>query len=180
MIFNEWIEGKPSLFGEINNISFFPFIIANGAETLDLLYKIKYGTRTISKSIEKLTVQELAKILVALFGDNWKNKYTLLTDEMLLGVDSKIAVDETITDDTTRLSISNQTNKVSAFNEDDLSTNDSNENNVNDSIQKEYRKNTVTTHTNMLAIKSQLEIMNSHFIDSVLEDVSKIVSLSIY
>ena len=180
MTFNEWIEGKPSLFDEINKIVFFPFIIANGAETLDLLYKIKYGTRTIPKSIENLTVQELAKILVALFGDSWNNKYTLLTEEMQLGVDSKTIVDETITDDTTRLSTSNQTNKVSAFNEDDLSTNGSNEDNVNDNIQKEHSKNTVTTHTNMNAIKSQLELMNSHFIDSVLEDVSKIVSLSIY
>lgn len=180
MIYNEWIEGKSSLFGEINSIKSFPFITANGAETLDLLYKVKYGTRIIPKSVENLTVQELAKILVTIFGDSWNNRYALLTEEMLLGVDSKTIVNETISDDTKRLSISNQTNKMSAFNDDDLSTNSSNEDNVNDNIQKEYNKNTVTTHTSMNAIKSQLELMNSHFIDSVLEDVSKIISLSIY
>lgn len=180
MTFNEWIDGKPSLWGEINKITSFPFIITNGADTLDLLYKIKYGTRTIPKSIENLNIQELAKILVALFGDSWKNKYTLLTEKMLLGVDSKTILNVTISDDTKRTTISNQTNKVSAFNVDVLSTNDSNEDNVNDNIRKEQNKNAVTTHTNMNAIKSQLDLLNTHFINSVLEDVSKIVSLSIY
>ncbi|MCW7840703.1 hypothetical protein OPU75_00070, partial [Klebsiella pneumoniae] len=101
-------------------------------------------------------------------------------EKMLLGVDSKTILNVTISDDTKRTTISNQTNKVSAFNVDVLSTNDSNEDNVNDNIRKEQNKNAVTTHTNMNAIKSQLDLLNLHFIDSVLEDVSKIVSLSIY
>lgn len=180
MIFNEWIKDKPSLFSEINKIKPFTFITEYGAENVDILYKIKYGNRTVSKSVEKLTIPELARILVTQFGDNWENKYRLLKDELLLGVDSKTVIDETIRDNTTRMSASNQTTSVSAFNVDDLSTNDSSENTANDDVQKESSKNTVTTHTNMNAIKTQLELLKTSFIDSVLEDVSKVVSLSIY
>lgn len=180
MIFNEWVKGKPSLFSEISKIKPFTFITEYGAENIDTLYKIKYGDRTVSKSVEKLTIPEIARVLVTIFGDNWDNKYRLLKDELLLGVDSKTIVDETIRDNTTRLSKSNQTTAVSAFNVDDLSTNDSSENTENDDMLKESSKNTVTTHTNMNAIKEQLELLKSNFIDSVLEDVSKVISLSIY
>ena len=181
MNFNEWIKGKPSLFNEINKIKPFPFIDTYGSENIDLLYKTKYGTRSIPTSIENLTVPELAKLLVTSFGDSWSNKYTLLKDELLLGVDSKTVVDEMVTDDTTRTTNSNQTNKVSAFNDDDLTTNDSSDDVVNDDIQKERSKSVVTTNTNMNAIKSQLELMDSNFIvDTVLKDVSTLVSLSIY
>lgn len=180
MLFNEWIKGKPSLFSEISKIKPFTFISEYGAENIDILYKIKYGNRTVSKSVENLTIPELARILVTEFGDNWDNKYRLLKDELLLGVDSKTVVDETIRDNTTRVSTSNQTTSVSAFNVDDLSTNDSSENTADDMQNKESSKNTVTTHTNMNAIKSQLELLKTNFIDSVLEDVSKVVSLSIY
>lgn len=180
MLFNEWVEGKPSLFNEISKIKTFTFITECGAENIDVLYKMKYGNRTVSKNVEKLTIPELARILVTQFGDNWENKYRLLKEDLLLGVDSKTVIDETIRDNTTRTSTSNQINSVSAFNVDDLSTNDSSENAANDDMQKESSKNTVTTHINMNAIKAQLELLKSNFIDSVLEDVSKIVSLSIY
>lgn len=180
MMFNEWIRGKPSLFSEINKIKPSSFIDEYGAENIDLLYKVKYGYRTVPKSIENLSVPELARILVTSFGDNWNNKYTLLKENLLLGVDSKTVIDETIRDDTTRVSNTNQLNKVSAFNDDSLSTNDSNEDTVNDDIQKDVSRNTVTTHSNMKAIQSQLELLKSNFIESVLEDVSRVVSLSIY
>lgn len=180
MIFNEWAKGKPSLFNEISKIKPFTFITEYGAENIDILYKVKYGNRAVSNSIEKLTIPELARILVTVFGDNWENKYRLLKEELLLGVDSKTVVDETIKDNTTRLSKSNQTTSVSAFNVNDLSTNDSSENTSDDMQNKESSKNTVTTHKNMNAIKTQLELLKSNFIDSVLEDVSKVISLSIY
>ena len=180
MMFNEWIRGKPSLFNEINKIKPSPFIDEYGAENIDLLYKIKYGYRTVPKSIENLTIPELARILAISFGDNWNNKYTLLKEGLLLGVDSKTIVDETIKDDTIRVSNTNQINKVSAFNDDSLTTNDSNEDTVNDDIQKNISKNMVTTHSNMKAIQSQLELLKSNFIESVLDDVSRVISLSIY
>lgn len=180
MKYVEWIEGKSSLFNEIYKIKQYPFIVIYGAENIDLLYKVKYGDREVAKSIEKLTMHELAIILVTIFGDSWNKKYTLLNDELMLGVDSKTVVDETLKDDTTRVSINNQTNKVSAFNDEELTTNDKDEDVINDDIQKESKKNTVTKNYNMNAIKSQLDLFKSHFIDDVLKDVSTIISLSIY
>ena len=175
----EWVEGKPSLFNEIYKMRQYPFIADYGSENIDLLYKMKYGDREVAKNIEKLTIQELARILVAAFGESWNNLYVLIRN-MELGVDSKTVIDETVTDDTTRVSTSNQTNKVSAFNDDDLATNNSDEDTVNDDIKKESKKMTNHTVYNMNAIKSQIELMNDHFIDNVLKDVSRIVSLSIY
>ena len=58
--------------------------------------------------------------------------------------------------------------------------NDSSTDSLNGDTNKEVNKDTETTVTNLKAVKTQLEIFNSNFIQNVCEDVSKIVSLSIY
>lgn len=180
MQFNEWL-GDNSLFTEIQNIEPFSFIESYGATNLDMLYKMSYGTRTIPKSVEKLSVKDVANIIVISYGENWINKHELLTNEILLGVDFKTVENETLSDDTVRTSSSDTTNKVSAYNDDELVTNDNSSDSMNDEALKEINRNRDSTKTSMNAIKSQLELFNSNFIiDVVCKDVSKTVSLSIY
>ena len=180
MIFNEWIE-ENSLFTEINTIKPFSFIDSYGAEKLDLLYKTRYGLKTIPRSIEGLTVKEVANIIVISYGFNWENKYTLLTDEIMLGVDSKTVTNETVSDDEIKVLDSSNTNQVSAYNDDTLSTNDSSSDNLNEDRQRDKTTNEESTRKSLNAIKSQLELFNSNFIiDVVCKDVSKALSLSIY
>ena len=179
MIFSEWIRGKSGIFTEMIKIKPMVFIYDYGAEKLDTLYKIKYGSRALAKNIISLTSLEVAQILIVSYGDKWENKYSLLKD-IEMGVDSKTIVDETINDDVKRVSSSNQTNQVSAFNDDDVATNDVQVDTINDDVQKDSRKNIVRTHKSMNAIKTQLDLLNSNFIDDVLQDVNKIVFLSIY
>lgn len=180
MIFNEWIKDK-SLFEEINNIKEFPFITSYGAKNLDMAYSLTYGSRPIPSNIETMTVTDVANILVVSFGDNWSNQYNLLKDEILLGVESQIVLDETTKDDIIRITNNEQENKVSAFNSDDLAVNDGDTNTTNDDTKKESNRNNVSKKLSMTAIKQQLELFNTSFLkDVVLQDVSKLLSLSIY
>lgn len=180
MIYNEWIKGKTSLFTELNASMPSLFIANYGAENLDLIYKMGYGTKTIPKSIENLTITELAKIINISYGDNWIKKYTLLQDEILLGVENKTVTNETVADNSTRTTNSNQTSKVSAFNVDVLSTNNGSDDSVDDDSTKDVTKSKDTTKTGFNVIKDQLKLFDSNFASIVVKDVSKIVSLSIY
>ena len=179
MNYIDWAK-EGNLFEEINKIQSTSFITNYGSNRIDMLYRVKYGNKTIPSSIEKLSITDVANIIIVSCGDNWNSKYTLLKDEILLGVESKQIVEETINDDIMRVSNSNSENKVSAYNEDELVANDSDSNMVNDDTQKETNRTTTTINTNLNAIKTQLELLDSNFLDTVLKDVSKLVSLSIY
>ena len=180
MIYNEWIEDK-SLFSEINKINPFPFIELHGAEKLDLLYKTKYGNKTIPENIEMLTVVDVAYIIVISYGKSWENKYNLLLNEIQLGVGSSDTIEETVSEDIIRMLDSDNTNKVSAFNSEDLETNDSSVDSVNEDSEKKLIRSREQTNKSFAAIQKQLELFNSNFVvDVVCKDVSKILSLSIY
>lgn len=180
MLFNEWIKDN-SLFTEINNIEQFPFIEQYGATNLDLLYKMKYGSRTVPRSMKDLTVQEVATIIVTGYGMNWNNQYQLLVDDLMLGVESKTVTNEIVSDDETKNIDSNNENKVSAYNDDELSTNDSSSDNLSEDRKRKTDKDTETTRSSYYVAKSQLELFNSSFIMNVIcKDVSELISLSIY
>ena len=179
MFFDEWIQDKQGIFIEMLKIKPLAFFADYEAENLDVLYKLKYGSRVVAKNIINLTSSEVARILIVSYGDKWNNKYALLK-EIEKGVDSKTIIDETINDDVKRVSSSNQTNQVSAFNDEEVATNDVQVDIVNDDVKKDSTKNTVKTHKSINAIKTQLDLLNSNFIDDVFQDVNKIVFLSIY
>ena len=76
---------------------------------------------------------------------------------------------------------SNNENKVSAYNDDELSTNDSSSDNSSEDKQRESDKNTETTQSSFNVVKSQLELFNSSFIiNTILKDISELTLLSIY
>ena len=180
MIYNEWIKDN-SLFGEINRIKEFPFITSYGAEKLDVVYRFNYGGRPIPSNMETMTVTDVANIIVVSYGESWSNQYSLLKDVILLGVESQIVLDETTKDDIIRISSSKTENEVTAFNTDELSTDNADANTINDDTKKDSSRNNTSKKVSMTAIKQQLELFNSSFIkDIVLRDVSTILSLSIY
>lgn len=180
MMFNEWLKDG-SLFTEINRIKEFPFITSYGAENLDLIYRMAYGSRTIPANMETMTLTDVANILIVTYGDNWINKYNLLKDEILLGVESQVILDETVNDDIIKNSNRNSESKVSAYNVDDLSINDGDKDSMSEDTKHESNRNTTTKNVTMNAIKQQLELFNTNFVmDIVCKDISKMLSLSIY
>lgn len=180
MIFNEWLKDG-SLFAEINRIKEFTFITLYGVKNLDLVYRITYGNRTIPSNMETMTLTDVANILIVTYGDNWINKYKLLKDEILLGVESQVILDETLNDDIIKNSNRNSESKVSAYNVDVLSLNDGDTDSISENTNHEANRNTTTKNVTMNAIKQQLELFNTNFImDVVCKDISKMLSLSIY
>ena len=112
---------------------------------------------------------------------NWKNQYKLLVDDLVLGVESKTITNEVVSDDETKNIDSNNENKVSAYNDDELSTNDSSSDNLSEDRQRETDKDIETTKSSLYATKSQLELFDSSFIINVIcKDINELISLPIY
>ena len=180
MIFKEWVQ-ENSFFGTINSIREFPFITAYGADKMDLIYKMLYGSRFIPSNVENMSVNDVAAVVVASFGDKWSKQYNLIENELLPGVDSKTTTEESTEDDTDRNITTIRDNKVSAFNSDEMTENDSDDENSTLSEKKNSTKSNTTTTTSLKAIQDQLDLLKSDFIiDVIMKDVSRLLSLSIY
>lgn len=180
MIFKEWVQDK-SFFGTINSIRTFPFITAFGADKMDVIYTMLYGSRFIPSNVENMSVYDVAAVVVASFGDKWEKQYKLVENELLLGVDSKTTTEESTEDDTDRNIKTTRDNKVSAFNTDDMADNDIEDENSTLSEKNKSTKINTTTTTSIKAIQDQLDLLQSDFIiDVIMKDVSRLLSLSIY
>ena len=102
------------LFEEINTITPFPFITPES----NALFLIEYGTLPLYSGNEDLTIEELAKILVQLYGDKWLSLLEL-SSEVLANISAakKTATTETIASSETREDTRTETDKVSAYND---------------------------------------------------------------
>lgn len=181
MTYNEWIEKKTGLFSELSTIYHYSFMNDFNADKLDMVYKMKYGEKPVPKALENYSVNDVANIIHITYGDNWDKQYTLLKDEMLVGVDNKKVVDEITSDKTKETMTGSKTNKVSAYNNDVMVDNDSSKDNSDNDTTKDVTRNTTTKNISLNAVQKQLDVLKSNFVlDVVCKDVSKIVSLSIY
>lgn len=180
MIYKEWAMGQPTLFGEINKVIQSELITLYGADKLDLMYKIQYGERTIPKSIESLSTIQVAKIIAISYAETWNNKYKLLKEELMLGIKNQKILEENLKDDTIRVTTNDSSKSVSAFNEDEPSFSDGNEDHTNDNVNKNSSRNVTQTEKDFTVFQAQLELLSEPPVMFLLNDVSKVVSLSIY
>lgn len=166
---------KGSLFGAIESIEPFPFIV--DAEELDLLLSFNCGERFVFPLVGTMTVQSVASLLVLNFRKAWEN-YALMEG---LEINSSKVLTETVTNTETRNNTTNQVNTVSAFNDDDMVDNDgSNITGVDDVLGETVRTLTDENKDS----KAAFELLNMTAKDSiiklVLNDVKTFLTLSIY
>lgn len=109
----EFLDGS-NLWDSINSIKEYPFITPD----LNRLFLIEYGQMPLFSGIEGDTVENIAEYCVRLFGDKWDSLLEL--SGVKLDVSETATTTETTVNTEARATERTDTDKVSAYNSDDL------------------------------------------------------------
>lgn len=172
------ILDEGNLFNEISIIKQYPFVAGNEI-VLNSLLTITHGNKTVYEPYESLTLEEIANILIVLLNERWE-QYTLIADIKAQPFD-EATLDETIDGVSNNVNTREDLNKVSAFNTEDLITNDGTSVNSSDDLTKTDTK--TSTQTNKDKLKAYNMLLDSEknvIISKVLKDISDTLTLSIY
>ena len=96
------------------------------SDLLDKYYVNMYGNRTLSNMANNLTVEELADILNNMFSSKWNNIILNYLDSENLLTNYKETITEVSTNNITTDNTRTDTNKVSAYNDENFINNDEN------------------------------------------------------
>lgn len=180
--YKQWSYNKMGLIKTIQEVQPFIFITSYGVEQLELVFRMMYNNRIVAESIRDLSVLEVAKLIVATYEDKWQQLYDeTVVEKIPLGVSGEKIVtetgdnkhDKTLTDDTT--------NNVSAFNDDDVTVNDTSTNSTKDVTIETSNKTITTRNKDYLLLNSQIKELNNNFCISVVcQDIKDFITLDIY
>lgn len=177
MKMKEMITTSKGLFSYIDEVNPLPWDNVVRPEALDMAFMFAHGEKTVTGKVlnmfsdlgEDETLKNLAKIINARYHDKWSKIYEGFSAEYPLNVVTRETLDDTIKKE------NNTTNKVSAYDSDELTT----DTGVDD--------NGTTTHTytkdniSLDAYNKNVELLQDNLIyDKIFLDVKNLILLSIY
>lgn len=171
----EYLQGA-NLWDEINSIETFPFI---NPET-DTLFLLRQDDALLFSGIEKLTVPELAQLIVNVFSDKW-NAVINATIDLDPMADTTRVVDETGSRTENVNTDNTETEKVSAYNSANFVDNKQTvTNGTEDTTGSKNRKLTEKTYSAKTAFDNLTQAEKANIIDVAMSDVAAFITLSIY
>lgn len=170
---------QSSLFTAINIIQPMPF--SDDSLLMDKMLIINDGEKLVYSKLATIPIDDLAKILVLQFGEQWKQIILVNGLDFSVGTRNGRELVETITDTKTRDNTSGNINKVSAYNTDELITNDGSDSTGSEN-ETGTRTRTLTDSTGDIytAYKHLNMQSKNNIIQIVLSDVGRYLTLSIY
>lgn len=177
---DDYLSGE-SLWGRIQGISPMPFIEAIEPIHLDMNLILNHGNKYVFSKIPSLGLDYVAKDAVFLYKQKWLDLIAIGSLNLEIGADKTHKISETITHAETRVNKQDSINKVSAFNTDELITNDGNNSNNSDDI--DYSKTKVLTDSNLSYKDAFNNLSLKHrniIINTVNSDLASLLTLDIY
>lgn len=191
------------IFYYINEIKPFPFTEVIPVKSLDLGFQMLHGEKILSPfvidrlggDINDNTMNELAKIIVSMFGSKWEKMISLYENELNLDtykMTTTEQVDETGENSNTRTdeSSSERENLVSAFDTENLSNEgkeiNSGSSNITDTGNRTNSKNITkevkgNNNNRLDDLTKVIDILKNNLINDIIYiDVIRLVGLSIY
>lgn len=170
-----------SIWGEIQLIEPFPFIVDKGADNLDLLMFDLYGERELFKTVLNKPLTDIANMIVLLNTDKWNRMVAIELEKFPIGGGVTRRLTETITDNETRSSNKDNLNKVSAANDLELIVNDGSNSIENDVIDNTKTRTLTDGNYSVNTAYNDLLLMSkNNIINTTLKDVATYLTLSIY
>ncbi len=176
----QYLEGG-SIWGSIQALSPYPFFDDYSPEQLDKQTVLFYGEREVFRKFHELPVEEAAALVYVAMNKKWLNLLSM--EELPFNLGASVTNKKTETTNTTENSLkaSENLNKVSAFNTEDL-INDGGSN-LSETGEKEGTATKVTTDDKIsfeaayanLALADKISIINT-----VTSDVAQFLTMSIY
>ena len=176
----QYLEGG-SIWGSIQALSPYPFFDDYSPEQLDKQTILFYGEREVFRKFHELTIEEAAALVYVAMNKKWENLLSM--EELPFNLGASVTNKKTETTNTTENSLkeSENLNKVSAFNTEDL-INDGGSN-LSETGEKEGTATKTTTDDKIsfeaayanLTLAEKISIINT-----VTSDVAQFLTLSIY
>lgn len=177
MKLKEMITTSKGLFSYINEVNPLPWDKVVPPEDLDIAFMFAHGEKTVTGKVldmfsnlgEDETLKQLAKVISTRYNNKWLKLYEGFSAEYPLNVVSRETLDDTVNKD------NSTTNKVSAYDSEELTT----DTGIDD--------NGTTTHTytkdniSLDAYNKNVELLQDNLIyDKIFLDVKNLITLSIY
>lgn len=151
------------------------------SKLLDKYYITMYGERTLSNLANYLEVEEISDILFNMFISKWNNIILNYLDSENLLNEYKETVTEITTNNTNSDNTRTDTNKVSAYNDDDF-TNSNEDITVENMItENEGNKETIRTRLKEVSFYNSINryLTNFNIYNIIVIDINSIVTLNI-
>lgn len=177
MKMKELITTSKGLFSYIDEVNPLPWDKVVPPEDLDTAFMFAHGEKTVTGKVlnmfsdlgEDETLKQLAKVISTRYHDKWAKLYEGFSAEYPLNVVSRETLDDTVNKE------NNTTNKVSAYDSEDLTTDTGVDD--NGTTTHTYTKDTVSLD----AYNKNVELLQDDLIyDNVFLDVKNLILLSIY
>lgn len=175
-------EKLNGLFAEISAIKDLAIFDSFTPNILDKYYIGMFGCRTLSSIAETNSVHDLAEIIVEFYGTKWNSILAQYTSSVTELKEYSETISETMNDNGGNTFKRENTNKVSAFNDDNF-VDDKNEieNQTTETENKRVREQTLKKvrdtkeYTNLI-----LYLRNNYLCDTIFKDINEITTLSIF
>lgn len=177
MKMNELVTTTKGIFSYIDEVKPLPWDKVVTPEDLDIAFMFAHGEKTVTGKVlnmfsdlgEDDTLKKLAKIINTRYYDKWSKLYEGFIADYPLNVVSRETLDDTVKKE------NNTTNKVSAYDSDDLTTDTGVDD--NGTTTHTYTKDTVSLD----AYNKNVELLQDNLIyDKIFLDVKNLILLSIY
>lgn len=119
-----------NLFDLMNKKIPFAWSTVFSVDEMKNLFDSLYGEHIVASGFENKPVEEIANDMAGFFCNRWNSIYKFYADDELLNVGYKETITENISDNGTseNSETTNEVNKVSAYNDDDMSNDTSRDN----------------------------------------------------
>ena len=182
-IYNELVtvndlNNVPQIFTELKKLNTNSMM---DSEKLHNLFMVRYGDRNVNPSIINLTPFQIADLLTFEYGKKWEILSNEIWGGFNLGAKQVNKKTETITKTENRETLKDDVSKVSAYDTDELITNDGNTSNTTDGLTGNESRVTTDEIIDMETVYNNLaNSQKNSIIESVLNDVKNFITLSIY
>ena len=173
----EFINGA-SLFSAIQTVNFFPFFEGN-ENILDLMLVTNYGNKQVFEPFEVNDINSIATMLVLNFEQTW-NSYVKMGD-LIENPNDRREVTETIDRTEERLNSNDSTDKVSAFNSNEMVDDKGSSVSGTDDLTGLTTRTLTDEQINVTTMFNRLSsTTRNSIVTSVLDDIAGYLTLSIY
>ena len=173
--------GQTNIFTELMEVGDNPIFNIENNQNMNMLLKLNHGDKVVFDKFNAISINEVARMLTLQHGKNWKRILDVSINGLNIGASSTHTITETITETENRTNIREDLNKVSAYNSDELVTNDGTNSNNNENVNGDKLRVLTDEVTDYNTLFNNLSTsIKNNIIDIVITDVSNFLTLSIY
>lgn len=170
-----------SIFTAIQTIKNFPFFAGDAATDLDYMLTLNYGQRQLFSAFIDLPVNTVSKHIVKLYGDKWDGLIKFNESGANIGASSNIKTTGKQKTKGVKSDNTDVTNKVSAYNSDDLIVDTGSNNVVNENTTQDVDNDSLVEVYNLETAFNNLSLVEkTNIINVVLKDVATYLTVSVY